>query len=62
MEALLADTESSLQALSGQKAFLDQVIEKAGTLEFYAKQTEGLITMLRNAGPSRPEGVVAKSA
>lgn len=62
VEALLADTESSLQALHGQKAFLDQVIEKAGTLEFYAKQAEGLITMLRNAGPSRPEGVVAKSA
>ena len=61
-EALLADTESSLEALNGQKAFLEQVIEKAGTLEFYAKQAEGLITMLRNAGPSRPEGVVVKSA
>lgn len=62
VEALLADTESSLQTLHGQKAFLDQVIEKAGTLEFYAKQADGLITMLRNAGPSRPEGVVAKTA
>jgi DNA repair exonuclease SbcCD ATPase subunit len=62
VEGLLADTESTLQTLHGQKAFLDQVIEKAGTLEFYAKQAEGLISMLRNAGPARREGVVAKTA
>ena len=28
VEALLADTESSLQSLHGQKAFLDQVIQR----------------------------------
>jgi len=61
VEALLADTESSLQALHGQKAFLDQVIEKAGTLEFYAKQAEGLIAMLRESAP-RLEPALAKRA
>ena len=57
VEALLADIGSSAEALHGQKVFLDQVIEKAGTLEFYAKQAEGLITMLRENGVSeRPHG------
>ena len=54
VEALLADTESSLESLHGQKAFLDQVIEKAGTLEFYAKQAESLISMLRESAPREP--------
>src|SRR2546426_5129608 len=41
VEALLAHIASSAETLHGQKAFLDQVIEKAGTLEFYSKQAEG---------------------
>ena len=61
VEALLADTESSLQSLHGQKAFLDQVIEKAGTLEFYAKQAESLIALLRDSTP-RLEPALAKRA
>jgi DNA repair exonuclease SbcCD ATPase subunit len=61
VEALLADTESSLQSLHGQKAFLDQVIEKAGTLEFYAKQAESLIALLRESTP-RLEPALAKRA
>jgi len=73
VEALLADMESSLDSLNGQKAFLDQVIEKAGALEYYAKQAEGLVTLLRETGADRPReitgasrgdsgGVVVKSA
>jgi len=50
VEALLADVGSSMETLHGQKGFLDQVIEKAGTLEFYSKQAEGLIAMLRESG------------
>jgi len=71
VEALLADIGSSVETLHGQKLFLDQVIEKAGTLEFYAKQAEGLITLLRESGvperaaggaPPSQEGRAAKSA
>jgi hypothetical protein len=73
VEALLADMESSVDSLRGQKAFLDQVIEKAGTLEYYAKQAEALVTLLRETGVDRPReltgvrgengsGVVVKSA
>jgi chromosome segregation ATPase len=63
VEALLSDVESSHGALHAQRTFLDQVIEKAGTLEFYAKQAEGLITMLKENGVQpRPEGLVVKSA
>ncbi len=57
VEALLADVGSSMETLHGQKGFLDQVIEKAGTLEFYAKQADGLIAMLRESGATeRPKG------
>jgi hypothetical protein len=46
-----------METLQGQKGFLDQVIEKAGTLEFYAKQADGLIAMLREGGATeRPKG------
>jgi chromosome segregation ATPase len=63
VEALLTDVESTHGALHDQRTFLDQVIEKAGTLEFYAKQAEGLITMLKESGVQpRPEGLVVKSA
>ena len=61
VEALLVDTESSLQALHGQKAFLDQVIERAGTLEFYTKQAESLIVLLQETTP-RLEPAMAKRA
>ncbi len=47
VEALLVDIQSSLETLHGQKAFLDQVVEKAGALEFHAKQAEALINTLR---------------
>jgi len=56
VEALLAHIASSAETLHGQKAFLDQVIEKAGTLEFYSKQAEGLIGMLRQGVAERPQG------
>jgi len=57
VEALLADVGSSMETLHGQKGFLEQVIEKAGTLEFYAKQADGLIAMLRDsAAAERPKG------
>ena len=57
VEALLAHVGSSMETLQGQKGFLDQVIEKAGTLEFYAKQADGLIAMLRESGATeRPKG------
>ena len=47
VEALLADVQSSFEALHGQKALLDQVTEQAGSLEFHAKQAEALIATLR---------------
>lgn len=57
VEAVLADIGSSVETLHGQKAFLQQVMEKAGTLEFYAKQAENLITLLKEQGvPERPQG------
>src|SRR6266851_294622 len=56
VEALLAHIASSAETLHGQKAFLDEVIEKAGTLEFYSKQAEGLIGMLRQGVAERPQG------
>jgi chromosome segregation ATPase len=63
VEALLSDVESSHGALHAQRTFLDQVIEKAGTLEFYAKQAEGLITMLKESGVQpRSESLVVKRA
>jgi DNA repair exonuclease SbcCD ATPase subunit len=57
VEALLAGIGSSVETLHGQKAFLEQVMEKAGTLEFYAKQAENLISLLREHGVTeRPQG------
>jgi chromosome segregation ATPase len=46
-DALLIDIKSSLEAVSGQKAFLDEVVAKAGSLTFQAKEAEVLIDTLR---------------
>ncbi len=61
VEAVLADMESSLDSLHAQKAFLDQVIEKAGALEYYAKQAEALVPLLRETGVDRPREIVGVS-
>src|SRR5262249_36835582 len=39
-EGLLADVGSSIEALQGQKAIVDQAIEKAGSLQFLVRQAE----------------------
>ena len=46
-EGLLADVQASLEALQGQKAIVDQAVEKAGSLQFLLKQAEGAIDGLR---------------
>jgi DNA repair exonuclease SbcCD ATPase subunit len=46
-EALMIDIGSTLNTLHGQKAFLDQVMETAGSLRFQAKQAEALIAAMR---------------
>jgi hypothetical protein len=46
-EALLADVRSGLEALQGQKAIVDQAVEKAGSLQFLLKQAESTIEGLR---------------
>ena len=46
-EAVLIDIQSSLETLHTQKAILDHVIEKAGTLMFEVQQGEALIERLR---------------
>ena len=45
--ALLIDIKSTLESVNGQKAFLDEVVDKAGSLTFQAKQAEALIATLR---------------
>jgi hypothetical protein len=47
VEALLTDIQSSLETLHGQKAFLDQVVEKAGALSVLNKHAEAIIQTLR---------------
>jgi chromosome segregation ATPase len=47
-EALMIDMGSTLSTLHGQKAFLDQVMETAGSLRFQAKQAEALIAAMRD--------------
>jgi len=42
------DVRSSLEALQGQKAIVDQAIEKAGSLRFLLKQAEAMIDGLRD--------------
>ena len=46
-DALVTDVRSSLAALEGQKAMVDQAIEKAGSLQFLLKQAEATIDSLR---------------
>jgi len=48
-EALMIDIRTSLDTLHGQKAFLEQVMETAGSLRFQSKQAEALIGTLRDA-------------
>lgn len=45
-EALMIDIGSSLETLDSQKAFLDQVMETAGSLRFQTKQAEAFIAAL----------------
>ncbi|TMQ49348.1 MAG: hypothetical protein E6K73_10200 [Candidatus Eisenbacteria bacterium] len=46
-DALLVDVRSSLEALQGQKAIVEQAMEKAGSLQFLLKQAEAAIDGLR---------------
>jgi hypothetical protein len=46
-EALLLGVRSGLEALQGQKAIVDQAVEKAGSLRFLLKQAEAMIDTLR---------------
>jgi len=47
-EGFLVDVRSSLEALQGQKAIVDQAVEKAGSLRFLLKQAEAMIEGLRD--------------
>ena len=46
-EALQVDVRSGLEALQGQKALVDQAVEKAGSLQFLLRQAEAMIDGLR---------------
>ena len=46
-EALLEDVHSSVQVLEGQKALVDQAVEKAGSLQSLLRQAEAAIGNLR---------------
>ncbi len=46
-DALLVDVRASLEALQGEKAIVDQAVEKAGSLQFLLKQAEATIEGLR---------------
>jgi len=47
-EGLLVDVRSSLESIQGQKAIVDQAVEKAGSLPFLIKQAEAAIQTLRD--------------
>ena len=47
-EGVLADVQSGLEALQGQKAIVEQAVEKAGSLRFLLKQAEAVIESLRD--------------
>lgn len=47
-EGLLADVRSGLEAVQGQKAIIEQAVEKTGSLKFLLKQAEGMIESLRD--------------
>jgi len=46
-EGLLADVRSSLETIHGQKALVDQAVEKAGSLQYLLKQADATIQGLR---------------
>ena len=47
-EGLLADVRTGLETLQGQKAIVDQAVEKTGSLRFLLKQAEAMIDGLRD--------------
>jgi hypothetical protein len=46
-DGLLVDVRSSLEALEGQKAMVDQAVEKAAALQFLLRQADAAIEGLR---------------
>jgi hypothetical protein len=44
------DLRASLESLHGQRAVLDQALEKAGSLSLHMKQAESVIEQLRRSG------------
>jgi chromosome segregation ATPase len=46
-DGFLVDVRSSLEAIQGQKAIVDQAVEKASSLRFLLKQAEAMIDGLR---------------
>ena len=46
-EALSRDVRSTVELISAQRAVVDQVMERSGTLVVQAKQAEALIEVLR---------------
>jgi hypothetical protein len=46
-EALLVDVRSGVEALEGQKAIVDQAVEKTSQLRFLLKQADATISGLR---------------
>ena len=46
-DGLLVDVRSSLEALQGQKAIVDQAVEKTGSLQFLLRQADAAIEGLR---------------
>ena len=73
VETLLADVQSNLELLHGQKAVVDQVSGTVASLELHAKRAEALIDTLREErdvtdqvrealAQLRQEEVVAKTA
>jgi chromosome segregation ATPase len=47
-EGVLVDVRSSLEALQGQKAMVEQAVEKTGSLRFLLKQAEATIESLKD--------------
>jgi len=47
-EGFLGDVRSGLESLQGQKALVDQAVEKVGALRFLLKQADAMIDGLRD--------------
>ena len=47
-ESLLTDLRSNLEALHGQRALVEQAVEKTGSLQFLLKQADAAIDSLRD--------------